>query len=526
MTDFSGTNASSPQLYSLPFDGLLDLSQQILLCASRGQPSVEFLIELSNIMLSYLKTDSLELWLKERGACVRWEVTTKPRRFLRVSDANVDDLDTRVRSGLTFTEEEGQSIASVPLVAGEEPIGLLLLSSEQENHFSPAFRQLCYYISQTSAIATAYHRVQLDQRERVKELTCLYEIARISSKQHLTVDEILSKIVTVLPPAWQYPEVTIGRIVLNDKEYATEENYSAQHVQKANVTIDNINRGFIEIIYKEDKPELDEGPFLQEERKLIDTIAREIAAIVERKQAEEDRKRLQEQLLHADRLATIGQLAAGVAHELNEPLGGILGFAQLAGKHPDLPEQVEKDLGKIESATLHAREVIRKLMLFSRQSPPSKRKINLNDLIEDGLYFLESRCAKAGIVVTRNLSTNLPEITADPAQINQVLINLVVNAVQAMEEGGTLSVDTLYESDFVYLTVTDTGSGISPEMKKKIFIPFYTTKDIGEGTGLGLAVVHGIVRSHGGSIEIDSQLEEGTKFIIRLPIHTNEILAE
>ena len=289
-------------------------------------------------------------------------------------------------------------------------------------------------------------------------------------------------------------------------------------MQKADVVIAGVQRGLVEVAYSEDKPELDEGPFLLEERRLIDTIAREIAAIVERKQAEEDRERLQEQLLHADRLATIGQLAAGVAHELNEPLGGILGFTQLAAKHPDLPEQVEKDLGKIESATLHAREVIKMLMLFARQAPPSKKKVNLNILIEDGLYFLESRCAKASIELARDLSADLPEITADPSQINQILINLVVNAIQAMEKGGRLSVDTFRDEEFVCLAVADTGSGMSMEVQRKIFIPFYTTKDVGEGTGLGLPVVHGIVTSHGGEIEIQSQPQKGTRFIVRLPI--------
>ncbi|MBW1808704.1 MAG: PAS domain-containing sensor histidine kinase [Deltaproteobacteria bacterium] len=500
--------------------GFLDISQRILLCAGRGRPSVEFLIELSDILASFFETDVLELWIKERGNCARWEATTNPRRFYRVENATYEALDARIKQGLTFIEEGDKSIACVPLVADKEPIGLLLFKRNQPGSFSSDLKQLCHYVSQTGAIAVTYHRVQLEQRERVKELTCLYEIARIASQQQLSVDQILSQIVAFLPPAWQYPEVTIGRIVLADSVYATEENAVARHLQKADVVIDGVKRGFVEVVYKEDKPELDEGPFLLEERRLIDTIAREIAAIVERKQAEEDRERLQEQLLHADRLATIGQLAAGVAHELNEPLGSILGFAQLASKHADLPEQVEKDLGKIESATLHAREVIRKLMLFARQAPPSKKKVNLNDLIENGLYFLESRCAKAGIDLNRGLTANLPEITADPSQINQILVNLIVNAIQAMEKGGKLSVDTFCDEKFVCMAVADTGSGMSTEIQKKIFIPFFTTKDVGEGTGLGLPVVHGIVTAHGGDIEIQSQPGKGTRFVVRLPIYS------
>jgi two-component system NtrC family sensor kinase len=217
-------------------------------------------------------------------------------------------------------------------------------------------------------------------------------------------------------------------------------------------------------------------------------------------------------------LATIGQLAAGVAHELNEPLGGILGFAQLASKHPDLPGQVRKDLSKIESASLHAREVVRKLMLFARQTPPTRKKVDLNEIIEEGLYFLESRCAKAGIELVRALSSNLPAVNVDPAQIHQVLINFVVNSIQAMQAGGRLKVETFFEDGFIFLAVADTGCGMTEDVLKKIFIPFFTTKDVGEGTGLGLPVVHGIVTSHGGTVEVESQPGQGTRFVVRLPL--------
>ena len=169
-----------------------------------------------------------------------------------------------------------------------------------------------------------------------------------------------------------------------------------------------------------------------EERNLIEAIARQVAQIVERKEAQEDKARLQDQLRHADRLATIGQLAAGIAHELNEPLGGILGFAQLAMKSPDASDRVKKDIDKIIGASLHAREVIKKLLLFARQAETERKAINLNDVVEEGLYFFEARCAKEDIKLERSLAPDLPLINADQSQLNQVLINLVVNAIQAM----------------------------------------------------------------------------------------------
>jgi len=304
--------------------------------------------------------------------------------------------------------------------------------------------------------------------------------------------------------------------------YSTPGFQDIRQKQSATINVNGRNRGVIELVYAEKKPKLDEGPFLKEERSLIDAVARQVSLLIERREAEEDKSNLQNQLRHADRLATIGQLAAGVAHELNEPLGNILGFAQLAQKCPELPRQAEKDIEQIVAASLYAREVIKKLLLTARQMPPRKTQVNLNQVVEDGLYLFEARCAKEGIEVVRSLSPYLPEITADPGQLNQVLVNLVVNSVQAMPEGGRLTVQTLARGDHVSLIVEDTGVGMSEEIMKQIFIPFFTTKDVDQGTGLGLAVVHGIVTSHGGSIKVESEEDRGTRFEVQIPLTTSQ----
>ena len=305
---------------------------------------------------------------------------------------------------------------------------------------------------------------------------------------------------------------------MNGHAYSTRNFREGGQSQKANIVVSGEQRGVVEVVYLEKKPKLDEGPFLREERSLIEAIAREVALIVERKQTEEDKERLQDQLRHADRLATIGQLSAGVAHELNEPIGSILGFAQLIKKYPELSEQAIQDIEKITKASLHAREVVKKLMLFARQMPPQKTRVSLNQVIEEGLYFLESRCVKEGIKVARSLSPKLPEVIADHAQMTQVLVNIVVNAIQAMPDGGKLTIRTNASDRFISLKVEDTGVGMSEKVLKQIFLPFFTTKEIGQGTGLGLPVVHGIVTSHSGSINVDSKVGQGTKFEIQLPI--------
>ncbi|MBI2893959.1 MAG: PAS domain-containing sensor histidine kinase [Deltaproteobacteria bacterium] len=360
--------------------------------------------------------------------------------------------------------------------------------------------------------------IELALRERVKELTCLYSIAQLMVREGISLGDQIQAVVRLLPPAWQYPDVTSARILLDGRTWTTEGFQQGSQSQRAAVVVEGVERGFVEVTYLRQMPDLDEGPFLKEERSLIDTIAREVALVLERRHADEERQRLSEQLRHADRLATIGQLAAGVAHELNEPLGSILGFAQLAAKCEGLPEQARSDTEKIVKAALHAREVVKKLMLFARQMPPRKTQVDLNQMVCDGLYILESRLAKGGIELARDLEAGLPSLTADPSQLLQVLVNLVVNAAQAMPDGGRLTIRTRRSGENITLLVEDTGVGMTEEVRRQVFIPFFTTKDVGEGTGLGLPVVHGIVTSHGGTVGVQSQIGVGTRFEIRLPL--------
>ena len=360
--------------------------------------------------------------------------------------------------------------------------------------------------------------LELTLVERVKELTCLYSIARLAVETERPLDETLQRIVELLPSGWHYPEITSARITIEGRSFTTPQFRLAPFSQRAEVVIGGKRCGEVVVVYGEPKPEADEGPFLREERNLLDAVAGEIGLIVERRRAERERSNLTDQLQHADRLATIGQLAAGVAHELNEPLAAILGLAQLSRKAADLPEPVARDLEKIVKATLHAREVIRNLLLFARHVPPEKTTVRLNDLVEEALAFVESRRAHSGIEVVRALDEDLPDLTADAAQIRQVLVNLLVNGVQAMPRGGRLEVQTGSDTDHVFVVVADSGVGMSEDVRKKLYAPFFTTKDVGEGTGLGLAVVAGIVSSHGGTIHVKSEVGRGSRFEVRLPL--------
>jgi len=395
-----------------------------------------------------------------------------------------------------------------------------------EGPFLNEERNLINAIAETIGRLVGHHETQSALRERVKELTCLYGIAKVARRPGIQVDEFLREVVDLLPPGWQYPELTEARITLDGRSFATTGFVESPLNQTAGILVDNADRGLVEVVYTKEVPGSEDGPFLHEERSLIDEVARQVGLIVEHWEAEQETQRLQEQLLHAERLATVGQLAAGVAHELNEPLAAIFGFAQLAKDSPSLSEQAGTDIEKVINAALHAREIIRKLLLFTRQMPTRKVECNLSRLVKEGLYILESRCSKEGVSMVQRLDDDMPSIMADPSQMQQVLVNLVVNAIHAMPYGGQLTLTTRYADDKVRLIVEDTGLGMDEKVLKQAFLPFFTTKSVGQGTGLGLAVVHGIVTAHGGTIEARSEVGKGSCFEVCFPPATESNVAE
>lgn len=354
-------------------------------------------------------------------------------------------------------------------------------------------------------------------RERVKELACLYGISELALQDNFPINKILNNVLRLIPPAWQYPEYTVAKIILDDNSFESTGFQNTPFRQSENIVINGQFRGSIEVIYLKSMPEADEGSFLKEERKLLQAIARKLALIIDRRETLEEKQKLYEQIRHADRLATIGELTAGIAHEINEPLGSILGFAQLILKDKNLSEQVKSDLEKIIKSSLNAREIIKKLLYFSHQMPQRFENVDLNSIIKDTMYFLEPQCSKANVTADYSLSKNLPLISADAIQLNQVIVNLVVNAIQAMPNGGKLTISTSFNSESVILIIEDNGTGMSENIKQNIFKPFFTTKEINKGTGLGLSVVHGIITSHKGTIEVQSAENKGTKFEIKLP---------
>jgi two-component system NtrC family sensor kinase len=231
-------------------------------------------------------------------------------------------------------------------------------------------------------------------------------------------------------------------------------------------------------------------------------------------------KKTQEQLIQSEKLASLGKLAAGIAHEINNPLTGILTYSSLLLKEHKENPQMKEDLEVIVNETTRCRKIVKGLLEFARQTEPSKTRADINKIVDETFSLLENQALFLNINVEKKLNENLPTVMMDVDQIKQVFVNIILNAAEAMSQGGTLTIGSDFdpEKKFVKVSFTDTGSGISEENLPKIFDPFFSTKRSGRGTGLGLSVSYGIIQRHNGFLEVKSQLGKGSTFTVKLPL--------
>ena len=236
----------------------------------------------------------------------------------------------------------------------------------------------------------------------------------------------------------------------------------------------------------------------------------------------------QRQLTHADRLASIGRLAAGVAHEINNPLTGVLTNASFQLKRAPENSELRRDLEVVVRETKRCREIVRGLLDFARQTPPSRQAVDLNEVVQRALKITRQSLALHHVRLDLELAPDPPEAPADANQIQQVVVNLLVNARDAVADGGWIRVETrsatAHERTFAEIVVEDGGCGIAPADLPHVFEPFFTTKGT-HGTGLGLAVTWGIVQAHGGTIDVKSEEGKGSRFTVRLPLPAASVLA-
>ena len=533
------------------------LFDDIFSSAGEGRMSLEVLKGISATLLQFFRCRAVEIVSEEKGRLLHakalsgrqpsasgWrEKDPGGRTFFDVIETAPADMVNRLKSGKALEAGPKKFVFMFPgkgvsprmrpaeesvrhvfllLRSGRSLMGVVALSFPRGRRADDTSRDLLTRLATVIGLSLSHNLSRFELRERVKELTCMYNLASLAASSDRREDRFLQQAVELLPAAYLYPEITHARIVLDTQTFRTSGFHESPYSQRAEIVAGDLKRGMIEVVYLEPRPELDEGPFLAEERRLLDSVAREIALIIERRQAEIERARLQDQLRHADRLATIGKLAAGVAHELNEPLTGILGFSELLKELPGMPAQAASDLARIESSALHAREVVRKLLLFARQITPKQGRVCLNRLVLEVVAFFQARLREQGVKVHTQLDGSLPDILADESQIRQIIMNLCINAIHAMEKGGLLTIATQARAEEVVLSLCDTGPGIPEDIKDKIFLPFFTTKDVDVGTGLGLSVVHGIVKSHRGRIKVASEVGKGAEFKVYLPMRREQ----
>ncbi len=265
-------------------------------------------------------------------------------------------------------------------------------------------------------------------------------------------------------------------------------------------------------------------------RYAIETLVSHFSVILHRRQSEEDRKQLESELRQAQKLEAIGTLAGGIAHDFNNILSSILGYSELLIEDAEKDTLFEQNLKQIYAAGVRAKDLVKQILTFSRQTESEWMPLNVKLLVKESVKLLRASLPTS-IEIEQKLETDTL-VQGDPAQIHQIVMNLCTNAAQAMDNTGVMTIrlqQTDLDAEFVashwgmkpgkhvVLSVSDTGPGIDPAIIDKIFDPFYTTKSVNQGTGLGLSVVHGIVEGHHGMIHAESQLGEGSKFIVYLP---------
>jgi two-component system, NtrC family, sensor kinase len=262
------------------------------------------------------------------------------------------------------------------------------------------------------------------------------------------------------------------------------------------------------------------GPISKDEIGVLQVTFKDMVAAMGRRRAASQSK-----LFQSERQASVGRLAAGVAHEINNPLTGVLTYTHLLLRRKDIAEDVRADLRAIADSTERVRKIVKGLLDFSRQTELDPEPADLNRVVRSSISMMENQALVKGVNIKLNPAENLPLVTLDRTQIQSVLINMILNALDATEPGGNIDITTANAISAgdkgrrgVEIVIADTGCGISQDHLSKLFDPFFTTKEVGQGTGLGLAVSYGIIQRHGGNIMVQSEVGKGTTFTIWLPI--------
>lgn len=357
--------------------------------------------------------------------------------------------------------------------------------------------------------------------ERNKKITCLYSVGRAiaSSKSD---DDLFEALVQLIRPACYRPETARARISYDGKQYAEPGVVETPWGFSSDIIVAGRKRGSIEVFYLEARDQVEVRQFLREDRDLIEAIAQTIGETEERRYAEA-------QVIQASKLASVGELAGGVAHEINNPINGIINCADiLLGSIPEGTKE-RQFVELVRSEADRVAVIVRNLLTFSRQEREEHSQARLADIVNVVLSLSGKSIAKSHIELQVDVPDDLPKVRCRSERIQQVLMNLIINAIHALDEQypgedprkklfirGTVT--TMARKRYMRLTVEDWGTGIDPAHVDRLFDPFFTTKGRDKGTGLGLSVSDGIVKEHGGSMSVESELGKYSRFHVDLPL--------
>ena len=369
--------------------------------------------------------------------------------------------------------------------------------------------------------------------ERVKELNCLFGISEIVERGGGSLETILQGIVKLLASSWQYPTVSCARIVLDGTEFKTDNYSDTRWKLEAVLRVYGEPAGWVEVAYLEEKPVRGDGPFLVEERSLLNSVAERTGHIVERLQAAQlhlqQEAELRHRLTHLTRVSTMGEMASNIAHEVNQPLTAIATYTQacirmLNAGTTDTPEILEI-LSRVTDEALRAGGIIHRLKNLMRKREGKRTECDVNELIRDLAHLASVDTRLHNVQLDLRLSDCLPSVLVDGIQIQQVVLNLIRNGVDAMADCTTenreIVVRTALRDDGkVEIRVADSGCGLPPECEEELFQPFFTTKK--DGMGMGLSVSRSIVTSHGGQMWFSRNPDVGTTFLVTIPTAPEE----
>ena len=383
--------------------------------------------------------------------------------------------------------------------------------------------QVLIDVTQRKRAAALEKKLTDDLRESLKELNCLFVVSN-SVWMKNSFDEIFQDVVTAIPAGWRYPEVTRGKLHFEEKEWVSESFEETEWKLSSDIIVNGKRCGSVDAYYLEERPPLDEGPFMLEERKLLDSIAHTLSEVLERRNAEE-------KLRQSQKMEALGILSGGIAHDFNNLLYPIIVNANLLLENHKADGEEYAMLGDIVEASLKAKDLVSQILVFGRRGDGIDRIHDFVSVADEAMKLV--RPALSGTIsIKQDFPNSTIPVLCNSSQLYQVVVNLFTNAQQAISDNGEIKITldtvaienlvcihgTLPHGMFARLTMTDNGVGMDDETREKMFDPFFTTKEAGQGTGLGLSTVFGIVQTHGGGIIASSELGIGTTIVVYLPL--------